>query len=293
MASSYLENLFSLKGRTAVVVGGTGVLGGALADGLAGAGAFVVVAGRGADRGAARVAAIRAAGGDGAFVSVDACDRGSVQALLDATVTARGRADILVNCAGVNSATPYFDIPDEDFADTPFGLVQLQPAHGSDVGERIQSLQRLSRMRTQFLSPLGKVQSHGTIAQLQLRVKLADVQSGEKPFGSEKGRWRSLLVQFQQVIAKFDRSLGFARLLVKLGESQLQFSVLGSPLDSRLQQTGRFRQLAVELGLDRLGLRPAGLFARQVMTGQRQAEDRQQKNQGHPSPASRGLQGRG
>jgi hypothetical protein len=28
MASSYLENLFSLKGRTAVVVGGTGVLGG-------------------------------------------------------------------------------------------------------------------------------------------------------------------------------------------------------------------------------------------------------------------------
>ena len=116
MADAFLENLFSLKGRTAVVVGGTGVLGGALADGLAGAGAFVVVAGRGADRGAARVDAIRAAGGDGTFVSVDACDRQSVRALLDATVAARGRADILVNCAGVNSAVPYFDIPDEDFA---------------------------------------------------------------------------------------------------------------------------------------------------------------------------------
>jgi NAD(P)-dependent dehydrogenase (short-subunit alcohol dehydrogenase family) len=116
MANAYLENLFGLSGRTAVVVGGTGVLGGALAEGLARAGAFVVVAGRGADRGAARVDAIRAAGGDGAFVSVDAVDRACVEALLAATINARGRADILVNCAGVNSSVPYFEIPDDDFA---------------------------------------------------------------------------------------------------------------------------------------------------------------------------------
>jgi NAD(P)-dependent dehydrogenase (short-subunit alcohol dehydrogenase family) len=116
MGNSYLENLFGLSGRTAVVVGGTGVLGGALADGLAKAGAFVVVAGRGADRGAARVDAIKAAGGDGTFVSVDGVDRESVKALLDATIHATGRADILVNCAGVNSSIPYFDIPDDDFA---------------------------------------------------------------------------------------------------------------------------------------------------------------------------------
>jgi NAD(P)-dependent dehydrogenase (short-subunit alcohol dehydrogenase family) len=116
MAAGYLENLFSLAGRTAVVVGGTGVLGGALAEGLARAGAYVVIAGRGADRGTARVDAIRAAGGDGTFVSVDAVDRASVQALLEATIHARGRADILVNCAGVNSSVPYFDIPDDDFA---------------------------------------------------------------------------------------------------------------------------------------------------------------------------------
>jgi NAD(P)-dependent dehydrogenase (short-subunit alcohol dehydrogenase family) len=115
MANGYLENMFGLSGRTAVVVGGTGVLGGALADGLAKAGAFVVVAGRGADRGAARVAAIREAGGDAMFVSVDAVDRASVQALLDATIHARGKADILVNCAGVNSSVPYFEIPDDDF----------------------------------------------------------------------------------------------------------------------------------------------------------------------------------
>jgi len=116
MAESFLEQLFGLAGRTAVVVGGTGVLGGALADGLARAGAFVVVAGRGADRGEARVDAIRAAGGAGTFVSVDAVDRASVRALLEAVIHARGRADILVNCAGVNSAVPYFEISDDDFA---------------------------------------------------------------------------------------------------------------------------------------------------------------------------------
>jgi NAD(P)-dependent dehydrogenase (short-subunit alcohol dehydrogenase family) len=116
MANAFLQNLFGLSGRTAVVVGGTGVLGGALAEGLARAGAFVVVAGRGADRGVARVDAIKAAGGDGTFVSVDAMDRESVKALLEATLHATGRADILVNCAGVNSSVPYFDIPDDDYA---------------------------------------------------------------------------------------------------------------------------------------------------------------------------------
>jgi NAD(P)-dependent dehydrogenase (short-subunit alcohol dehydrogenase family) len=116
MANQYLDHLFGLAGRSAVVVGGTGVLGGALAEGLAKAGAFVVVAGRGADRGTARVEAIRAAGGDGTFVSVDAVDRDSVQALLEAALAAGGRADILVNCAGVNSSLPYLDIPDDDFA---------------------------------------------------------------------------------------------------------------------------------------------------------------------------------
>jgi len=115
-ADSYLENLFGLSDRTAVVVGGTGVLGGALAEGLARAGAFVVVAGRGADRGEARVDAIKAAGGNGMFVSVDAVDRASVTALLQAVLHARGRADILVNCAGVNSSVPYFEIADDDFA---------------------------------------------------------------------------------------------------------------------------------------------------------------------------------
>ena len=115
MSSSYLEKLFGLSGRTAVVVGGTGVLGGALAEGLARAGAFVVVAGRGAERGEACVERIRAAGGSGSFASVDAVDRASVQGLLAGSIGSRGRVDILVNCAGVNSSVPYFEIADDDW----------------------------------------------------------------------------------------------------------------------------------------------------------------------------------
>jgi len=111
----FLTGLFGLSGRTAVVVGGTGVLGGALAEGLARAGAFTVVAGRGEERGLACVERIGAAGGDGVFLPVDATDRGSVAGLLEATLAARGRADILVNCAGVNSSVPYFEIADDDW----------------------------------------------------------------------------------------------------------------------------------------------------------------------------------
>jgi NAD(P)-dependent dehydrogenase (short-subunit alcohol dehydrogenase family) len=115
MSSDYLNDLFGLSGQVAVVIGGTGVLGGALCDGIARAGAHVVVAGRGTDRGAARVRAIEQAGGQATFASVDVASRESIAALLAGTLAAQGRVDMLVNCAGVNSATPYFDIPDDEW----------------------------------------------------------------------------------------------------------------------------------------------------------------------------------
>ena len=95
MKHDYLDALFGLSGQTAIVVGGTGVLVGALADGLAAAGAFVVVAGRNAERGEARVSAIREAGGDGCFLAVDAVERKSIENLLSKTLETRDRADIL------------------------------------------------------------------------------------------------------------------------------------------------------------------------------------------------------
>jgi len=113
--SDFLTNLFSLDGQTVVVIGGTGVLGGQLCDGIAQAGAAVVVGGRSAERGKERVAAIEKLGGKATFAAVDATDRASVDALLDTAIKQHGRINSLVNCAGVNSSTPYLDIADEEF----------------------------------------------------------------------------------------------------------------------------------------------------------------------------------
>ncbi|WP_425615105.1 SDR family oxidoreductase [Anatilimnocola sp. NA78] len=115
MASGFLEQLFGLQGQTAVVIGGTGVLGGALAEGLASAGALAVVAGRSHERGAERVAAIEQAGGRALYLEVNAENRESVQQLLRSTVARFGKVDMLVNCAGTNSAVPYAEITDEQW----------------------------------------------------------------------------------------------------------------------------------------------------------------------------------
>lgn len=113
--ADYLKQLFGLDGQAAVVIGGTGVLGGSLARGLAQAGAAVVVAGRNLDQGVERVNEITALGGSASFSEVDVCRRQSIENLLASVVHRHGRVDILVNCAGVNSASPYLDVADEDF----------------------------------------------------------------------------------------------------------------------------------------------------------------------------------
>lgn len=114
-SADFLQQLFGLDSDVAVVVGGTGVLGGALCDGLAAAGAHVVVAGRSAERGEARAATIRAAGGSAQFAAVDVTSRDSFRALRDSVHSEHGQVDILVNCAGVNSAVPYEEITDDDW----------------------------------------------------------------------------------------------------------------------------------------------------------------------------------
>jgi len=102
--TNLMTNLFDLENEVAVVIGATGVLGGALADGLAAAGAKVAVVGRNAGRGEARVNAIREAGGDAKFFSADAMETASVAAAHAAIRNAFGDPTILVNAAGGNDA---------------------------------------------------------------------------------------------------------------------------------------------------------------------------------------------
>ena len=94
--------LFDLSGEIAVVVGATGALGGAVAQGLGEAGAKVAVVGRNAERGQARVKAIQSQGGQAAFFAADAVLKESLHAARLAIEKAFGAPSILVNAAGGN-----------------------------------------------------------------------------------------------------------------------------------------------------------------------------------------------
>ncbi len=95
-------NLFDLSGEVAVVIGATGALGGAIAEGLAEAGASVAVLGRNEERGHARVEAIRKKGGKAEFFSADAIKKNSLHSAHQAIEKKFGPPTILVNAAGGN-----------------------------------------------------------------------------------------------------------------------------------------------------------------------------------------------
>ncbi len=116
-------DLFSLANEVAVVIGGTGGLGGAMADALASQGAKVVVIGRNAERGAARVAAIEAAGGVAYFQSADAMDAQSLKAACAAINDSVGVPSVLVNAAGGNRPEATLP-PGADFCKLPLGAWQ-------------------------------------------------------------------------------------------------------------------------------------------------------------------------
>lgn len=114
--SNYLNNLFSLEGKVAVVIGGTGELCGAMAEGLAQAGAEVVLVGRSQEKAEKRMASIAEQGGKSRFMAAEVGSRAALDTLRDEVLSECGHADILVNGAGVNSPTPILDITDEEFA---------------------------------------------------------------------------------------------------------------------------------------------------------------------------------
>jgi NAD(P)-dependent dehydrogenase (short-subunit alcohol dehydrogenase family) len=109
------EELFSLKGRVAVVIGGTGELCGAMAEGLAAAGAAVALVGRDEAKAKVRLDRIAQEGGTAAFFACDATARAGLEKLLADILAKFGRVDVLVNGAGINSPTPFFDITEAEF----------------------------------------------------------------------------------------------------------------------------------------------------------------------------------
>ncbi|WP_461363545.1 SDR family NAD(P)-dependent oxidoreductase, partial [Candidatus Darwinibacter acetoxidans] len=115
-----MTDLFDLRGRVAVITGGTGVLGSELSRGLASARARVAVLGRDATRRDAVVSDILRAGGEAVGIACDVLDRESLLAARAEVLERLGTVDILVNGAGGNrpaattsSDLSFFDLPEE------------------------------------------------------------------------------------------------------------------------------------------------------------------------------------
>jgi 2-deoxy-D-gluconate 3-dehydrogenase len=99
-------NLFDLSGRIAVVTGGNGGIGLGMAEGLAAAGATVVLAGRNAEKGRSAAQRIVRAGGKAEFAEADVTSEASCRALIERAAVRHGALDILVNNAGTNIRKP-------------------------------------------------------------------------------------------------------------------------------------------------------------------------------------------
>lgn len=111
----YVTELFSLEGKVAVAVGGGGVLAGEIAEGFAKAGARVVVVSLHQEKADLRVELIRKSGGEAIGIAADVSKKEDLQRVFAATMDAYGGVDILLNGAGINSATPFFDITEEEW----------------------------------------------------------------------------------------------------------------------------------------------------------------------------------
>ena len=94
--------LFDLSGKVAIVTGGNGGIGLGMAQGLAAAGATVVIAGRNHHKNSEAVAAVQSQGGQANAVAVDVMQQASCEQMVQSTLQAHGRVDILVNNAGMN-----------------------------------------------------------------------------------------------------------------------------------------------------------------------------------------------
>jgi NAD(P)-dependent dehydrogenase (short-subunit alcohol dehydrogenase family) len=112
---SFLDELFSLKGKVAVVLGGTSGIGQAIARGFARAGASTIASSRDQAKVQAEAAELEKLGSKTLRVASDVQDRASLQKLCDEAVLVFGQVDILVVTSGLLKKMPTADLTEEDF----------------------------------------------------------------------------------------------------------------------------------------------------------------------------------
>lgn len=112
---SYLDDLFSLKDKVAVVLGGTSGIGQAISRAYAKAGATVIASSRDKAKVDAEAGALEQLGSQTLRVTSDVQNRDSLEALCNAVTEKFGRVDVLVVTSGVLQKTPSADFPEADF----------------------------------------------------------------------------------------------------------------------------------------------------------------------------------
>jgi NAD(P)-dependent dehydrogenase (short-subunit alcohol dehydrogenase family) len=112
---SYIENLFDLTNKVAVIIGGGGVLAGTMAEGLAKAGANVAILDLNLDNATKKAEQVSALGVKSLALQVNATSQHDLKKTDQKITDKFGRIDILINAPGINSSTPFFDIAEEEW----------------------------------------------------------------------------------------------------------------------------------------------------------------------------------
>jgi len=110
------DRLFRLDGRTAIVTGGAGAIGSAIARGFVAAGAAVAIVDRDADRTDALVAALVSAGGDALAIPTEVTREADVERMVGRVIERWGRLDMLITAAGFGSRGAALNYEREPFA---------------------------------------------------------------------------------------------------------------------------------------------------------------------------------
>jgi NAD(P)-dependent dehydrogenase (short-subunit alcohol dehydrogenase family) len=166
---TFIDNLFSLQGKTAVIIGGGGVLAGAMAEGLAKAGADVAILDVNMENAKTKADLMAGIGVSSLALKVDVTKKQNIQNACDRIVDEWGKVDILINAPGINSGTPYLEISEEEwekiiqvnlkgifFACQVFGKQMLSQKSGNIINiSSASSGPPLSRVFTYAVSKAG------------------------------------------------------------------------------------------------------------------------------------------
>lgn len=113
-----LEEMLYVKGKVAIVTGGTSGLGFCVAQRLCQGGAKVVISGSTEEKGAAAVALLKEAGYEASFCKADLRSESDVEHMVAFTAETYGSVDILVTSGGSWSFAHVYDLPEEEFQRT-------------------------------------------------------------------------------------------------------------------------------------------------------------------------------